>query len=152
METQANESVGIRGWEEEGMSTRSGDGVSERKRHADRDDVGLEIQVWPRMKGSGLHALIVHSEIKILYINLQRADRESLALLRALVGQLDELDDGGGLFPFDSQLCSLSDTRGEILEQLDVRTTLVGWPPADANQPTLHRAERGETTCRLLAI
>jgi len=83
-------------------------------------------------------------------LNLQRGDRKSLALPRALVGQLDKLNDGGGLCPFDTQFCSLSDARGKVLVQLDIRTALVGWPAADTNQPTLHSAKRSEDACRLL--
>ena len=50
------------------------------------------------------------------------------------MGQLNKLNDRGGLFPFNSQLCALSDARGEILVQLDIRAILTGWPTADTNQ------------------
>ena len=62
------------------------------------------------------------------YINLQRVDWERLPLLRALVGQLNKLNDGGGLFPLDCQLCSFSDARREVLVQLDVGPVFIGRP------------------------
>ena len=70
--------------------------------------------------------LIVHSRINISFSKLQRVDRKSLALICALVGQLNKPNDGGGFFPLDSQLCFLSDARSKILVQLDIRTVLVG--------------------------
>jgi len=126
-------------------------GCGEFKRHADRDDVGLEIQVWPRMsfEANSLHALCNRTKS---FSNLQRADRKSLALFCALVGQLDKLNDRGGFLPFDSQFCSLSDARSEILVQLDIRSILVRWPAADTNQLIFDSAEMSEDTCRLLTI
>jgi len=84
--------------------------------------------------------------------NLQRADRKSLALFCALVGQLNKLNDRGGFFPFDSQLCSLSDARSEILVQFDIRSILVGRPAVDTNQLVFDSAEMSEDACRLLTI
>ena len=67
------------------------------------------------------------------------------------MGQLDKLNDRSGLCPFDSKFRSLSDTSGEVLVQLDIRTVLMGWPTADANESTLDYTEGDEDTCRLLA-
>ena len=79
-----------------------------------------------------IHVLIRTFQDKNLS-SLQRVNCEGPALLRALVSQLDKLNGGGSLFPFDSQLRSLPDAGGEVLVQLDIRTTLVRRPAAHFN-------------------
>ena len=126
-------------------------GCGEFKRHADRHDVGLEIQVWPRMSFEAklLRALCNRTKY---FSNLQRTDRKSLALFCALVGQLNKLNDRGGFLPFDSQLRSFSDARSEILVQFGIRSILVRRPAANTNQLIFDSAEMGVDTCRLLTI
>lgn len=68
------------------------------------------------------------------------------------MGQLDKLNDRGDLCPFDSQLRSLSDARGKVLVQFDIRTALMGWPAVNDQFMTLGGVERGEDTYRLLTI